>query len=299
MPGTIVIEGHLKWIIPLLIVIATAAFTIYTVNPTIEFFTNEKTDSDELGTKNTEDVKVKDKVGEDNVSKEDEDIKTKIELKKDPPQVDKEEINNLEKKLKELKDKMSITNPNSSGKDIKNSELVVPKTNSVKENFVSYTNSAEILKPNWRETNLPRTMEQYNGPIEGYNCGEYSEFTLTKPRSCVRDRCNNKFMKGPTCQNDYIFPGRKRNTTNCILNASKPHILGYEQDVNKKILEYESKMNILPDYKPSDSIANFDRPQFMYHRRNGIDDPIITDDNRFEVGNLNVFKRQTAEYSVE
>ena len=58
-------------------------------------------------------------------------------------------------------------------------------------------------------------------------------------------------------------------------------------------------MNILPDYKPSDGIAKFDRPQFMYHRRDGTDDPIITDANRFEVGKVNSFQRKTAEYSIE
>jgi len=286
MPGTIVIEGHLKWIVPLLIVIATAAFTLYTINPTIEYFANSKTDDK---TKNTDEMKIDDS----------DDIKKKVKnekVKKDPPQIDKEEIDDLEQKLKELKEKMSKANPTSSKDDAKNSKPVLPKTD-VKESFVSYTNSAEILKPNWRETNLPRTLEKYYGPIEGYNCGEYSEFTLRKPRSCVRNRCNNKYMKGPTSQNDYIFPGRKRNTTNCIKHASKPHILGYEQDVNKKILEYES-MNVLPDYKPED-VASLERPQFMYHRRDGIDDPIITDENRFEVGKMNAFKRHTFDYSVQ
>jgi len=285
MPGTIVIEGHLKWIIPLLIVIATAAFTLYTVNPTIEYFANDKNDD------KTKDI---DETKTDDVKKKE--VKDEKEVKKDPPQIDKEAIASLEQKLQELKEKMSKSIPTSSKNDVKNSEPVLPKTD-VKESFVSYTNSAEILKPNWRETNLPRTLEQYNGPIEGYNCGEYSEFTLRKPRSCVRNRCNNKYMKGPTSQNDYIFPGREKNTTNCIKYASKPHILGYEQDVNKKILEYES-MNVLPDYKPED-VASLERPQFMYHRRDGIDDPIITDDNRFEVGILNAFKHHTSDYSVQ
>jgi hypothetical protein len=307
MPGTIVIEGHLKWIIPLLIVIATAAFTLYTINPTIEYFANkqdegtDKVNIDEdqpcctssthkaklLEGRTTKSVALMASSSYDNDNK-----------KEDPVQIEKEELDSLEKKVLELKEKLKASHPptKKSSDDVKSTKPIVPNT-SVKEEFVSYTNSAEILRKNWRETNLPRTLEKYNGPIEGYNCGEYSEFTLNKPKSCVRNRCNNKYMKGPTGQSDYIFPGRERNTTDCIKYASKPLILGYEQDVNKKILEHES-MNVLQDYKPED-VAGLERPQYMYHRRDGIDDPVISDENRFEIGNLNVFKRKTAEYSVE
>jgi hypothetical protein len=40
----------------------------------------------------------------------------------------------------------------------------------------------------------------------------------------------------------------------------------------------------------------------MYNRRSGTTDPdypIITDENRFEVGALNTVQKRTAEYSIE
>ena len=37
----IVIEGNLKWIIPLLIILASISFTLYMLYPTYEFFTNK------------------------------------------------------------------------------------------------------------------------------------------------------------------------------------------------------------------------------------------------------------------
>ena len=105
-------------------------------------------------------------------------------------------------------------------------------------------------------------------------------------------------MRPPTSQSDYIFPGRPVNKTNCIKYAAKPNILEYETDVNQKILDYES-MNVLNNYKTES--LNIDRPQFMYNRRSGTTDPnypIITDENRFEVGAPNTFQKKTAEYSI-
>ena len=265
MPGAIVLDGHLTWILPLLIVVLTAAFTLYTIHPTIEFFEEKAREEKE---------------------KEDKDRKDALGI------ISEEELDNIEKEVEKLKKKIS-KNP----KETKVSKPVQPKNHSLKENFVSYSNSAEILRKNWRKSDLPRTLEKYNGPVQGYNCGEYSEFTLSRPKSCVRNRCSNKYMKPPTGQSDYIFPGREQNTSGCIKYAAKPHILNYENDVNKKILEYES-MNILPDYKPED-VNNLERPQYTYHRRDGTDDPIITDENRFEVGQLNAFKRKTSEYIIE
>ena len=279
MPGAIVLEGNVKWIIPLLIIVATAALTLYTVVPTIEFFTETSKKNSQEEEKEKEEPK--------------EDTETSKKNSQEESTNDKNEIDDLEKMVAILKKKLAIAT-NQEGKTTK---PVAPVNPSLKENFVTYTNSAEILQPNWRKKDLPKTLEKYNGQIQGYNCGEYSDFTITQPTSCVGKKCNNKYMKPPTGQSDYIFPGRKVNKTNCIRHASKPHILGYEQDVNKKILEYES-MNVLPDYKPS-NVASLERPQYTYHRKDGIDDPIITDENRFELGTLNAFKRKTKDYSVE
>ena len=47
MLDKIVIDGHFRWIRPLLIVIVTAAFTLYTVNPAIEYFTENSKEIEE------------------------------------------------------------------------------------------------------------------------------------------------------------------------------------------------------------------------------------------------------------
>jgi len=289
MPGEIIIEGSLKWIIPLLIVISTAAFTLYTIAPTIEFFVEKSIETN---------TKTKKKIKSDDLDEtKEENIKENIN---DEYEIGKGEIDNLEEIVTELKKKLedAMEQRDKKKNEGKKTEIVKPVNPSYKENFVTYTNSAEILRPNWRKESLPRTLERYNGQIQGYNCGEYSDFTITPPKSSVRNKpCNNKYITPPTGQSDYIFPGRKVNKSNCIKYASKPHILGYESDVNKKILEYES-MNILPEYNPN-TVASLDRPQYIYHRKDGIDDPIITDENRFELGELNVFNRTTNEYSSE
>jgi hypothetical protein len=276
MPNKVIIKGPLVWIIPIFIILATSSFILYVLYPAVEHFTSEEKDIS---------LKLKEKSNKKIIK-------------------NKKELYELEKKLKELKKK--IKGESESESEIKNeikneikSTKSVSKPKDIKENFETYSNTAEILRKNWRKEDLPRTLEKYNGSIQGYNCGEYSEFTLSRPKSCVPfGECNTEYLNPPTGQEDYIFPGKPINKTNCIKYASKPNILGYENDVNKKILEYESNMNVLPDYTPSESIAKFDRPQFMYHRRDGTDDPIITDANRFEVGKVNSFQRKTAEYSI-
>lgn len=279
MPNKVIIKGPLVWMIPIFIILATSSFILYVLYPTVEHFTSEEKDIS---------LKLKEKSNKKIIK-------------------DKKELYELEKKLKELKKKIEGESEsdikNESESEIKNeikSTKSVSKPKDIKENFETYSNTAEILRKNWRKEDLPRTLEKYNGSIQGYNCGEYSEFTLSQPKSCVPfGECNTEYLNPPTGQGDYIFPGKPINKTNCIKYASKPNILGYENDVNKKILEYESNMNVLPDYNPSESIAKFDRPQFMYHRRDGTDDPIITDANRFEVGKVNSFQRKTAKYSIE
>ena len=258
MLDKIVIDGHFRWILPLLIVIVTAAFTLYTVNPAIEYFTENKTEKDEAEKDETE----------------------KEETEKDETEKDGKEKDEKEKDEKE-KDETE-------------------KNKNIKENFVTFTNTTEVLRKNWRKENLQRTLEQYNGPIRGYNCGEYSNFSLGDIKS-ISDSCNSSWVTPPTGQDDYIFPERKQNKTNCVKYASEPNIIRYENDVNEKILEYES-MNVFPKYKPPNSIVTFDRPQYMHHRndsKNSKTYPIISDENSFELGHLNTFKRHTPEYSVE
>ena len=82
----------------------------------------------------------------------------------------------------------------------------------------------------------------------------------------------NKQCPTPTSNpEDYIFPGRQVNNTNKIKYASQPRVLEYENDVNEKILKYES-MNVLPKYK-GDTV-------------------------RFQTGKLSTFKLPAHDYST-
>ena len=258
MPNSIVLKGHLTWIIPLLIIIFACSFTLYTIQPTIEFF--EEKDREE-----------KEKEEKENREKEKETLGI----------ISEDDIDKIEKELEKLKKRLHNASNTKEDKEIS-------KTSSnkaeIKENFVSFSNS-ERLRKNWRKKDIPKTLEKYNGPIQGYNCGEYNDYTssLLQPTKINY----NNYIKPPTGKSDYIFPGREQNNSGIVKHMSKPYILNYENDVNKKILEYES-MNILPDYKPED-VSSLERPQYTYHRKDGTDDPIITDDNRFNYNNFNVF----------
>ena len=168
----------------------------------------------------------------------------------------------------------------------------------VKETFKTFSRTAELLRPGWRDKGMPSINEKYDGSIQGYNCGEYSEFAFQKAKNkCLNfGECDQEFITPGNKQSDYLFPGRRPNKTNSPKYAAKPRMLDYENDVNDKILEYES-MNVLPDYKPEE-VAHLERPNYTYHRGDGTDDPIITDWNRFEVGQINTGRRRTPQYSV-
>lgn len=104
------------------------------------------------------------------------------------------------------------------------------------------------------DENIKENYVSFSNKINGYNLDVYNTI-------------NNY-----TDYNKVIFPGKIKKT------YISP-MLSHENDVNKKILEHES-MNIFNKYD-IDDISNFDRGIFTYHRNNGIDDPIISDDNRF------------------
>lgn len=123
------------------------------------------------------------------------------------------------------------------------------------ENFTSFENIAQEANNN------------HSKQIQGYNCGEYSDFMFGN-----QTRNSNKQCPIPTSNpEDYIFPGRQVNNTNKIKYASQPRVLEYENDVNEKILRYES-MNVLPKYK-GDSV-------------------------RFQTGKLSTFKLPAHDYST-
>ena len=107
----------------------------------------------------------------------------------------------------------------------------------VKEKFTLFENTAQELN-----SNIPKQ-------IQGYNCGEYSDFMFGNQIKGSLSNKKNRQCPTPTSNpEDYIFPGRQVNNTNKIKYASQPRVLEYENDVNEKILKYES-MNVLPKYK--------------------------------------------------
>ena len=130
----------------------------------------------------------------------------------------------------------------------------------VKEKFTLFENTAQELN-----SNIPKQ-------IQGYNCGEYSDFMFGNQIKGSLSNNKNKQCPTPTSNpEDYIFPGRQVNNTNKIKYASQPRVLEYENDVNEKILKYES-MNVLPKYK-GDSV-------------------------RFQTGKLSTFKLPAHDYST-
>jgi len=115
------------------------------------------------------------------------------------------------------------------------------------------------------------TFQTYTGPIQGFNCGEYADVQLgPKVSPCIKfGKQNVKWATPSSNPEDYIFPGRKVNNTGKIEYASQPRILGYENDVNKKILKYES-MNVMPKYTgnvvdfQAGQLNTFKRPMYNY-----------------------------------
>ena len=265
MKNTIVLNGHIIWLLPLLIFILTATFTIFTVCKTVEFF-EEKDNKEEVDTKKEVD--------------NNEEVYNKEEVDSKEEELDIKNLYKLEKLIKDIKNNFNRN------KDIKKTKEVNALKPLLKENFVNYNNLSRIKKI--RDEN-PKTFKEYNGQIKGYNCNEYSEYNEL-------ELDNNKYYKESSHKSNYIFPEREINNTGCINYSAKPHILNYENDVNKKILEYES-MNILPKYKP-EFISSIENPKYTYNRREWGNEPIITNDNIFEIGKLNVFNKKTPNYNI-
>ena len=164
-----------------------------------------------------------------------------------------------EKKAKRKKGTINKDdNPAVSLKNITTDTLGVVKDQT--EGFTSFENTAQELN-----SNIPKQ-------IQGYNCGEYSDFMFGNQIKGSLSNKKNKQCPTPTSNpEDYIFPGRQVNNTNKIKYASQPRVLEYENDVNEKILKYES-MNVLPKYK-GDTV-------------------------RFQTGKLSTFKLPAHDYST-
>ncbi|TMR61938.1 hypothetical protein E3V88_13045, partial [Streptococcus pseudopneumoniae] len=79
----------------------------------------------------------------------------------------------------------------------------------VKEKFTLFENTAQELN-----SNIPKQ-------IQGYNCGEYSDFMFGNQIKGSLSNNKNKQCPTPTSNpEDYIFPGRQVNNTNKIKYAS-------------------------------------------------------------------------------
>jgi hypothetical protein len=220
MSKKIVLEGHMIWIFPFLLVLLTL-FIIHYLREPFEFF-----DSEELDKKDSEELRKLD-------------------------QKDSEELKELYQKdseeLKELYQK----------KEIKK----------VKENYETFNNTAELLKKDWRHEQLPKTLEPYYGQIQGYNCGQYSEFAFDSIKSpCLQEFCENTEIENPQNPSNYIFPEKIISKQEIPLS---PFFLNHEKDVVNKRLEQEGDSGI-ERTKISAMEADFlSRPNYMYHNGDG------------------------------
>ena len=251
---TIVLKGHYRWIVPLAIVLITIYLTSCYNN--IEPFDMESSLSkmmDKVNKVNGKEVKEKkspEKVLKD-IEKEIKKDKKEIKKTKNKKEVNKvlDLVKTLETKINNLKSELKDDKEaNKDLKLLKGLEKEIGNILNSKEHYENFSNIKSIRKKK---------------DITGYNSGEYE-------LNC-----------------EAIFPNRKVNNTKKVKFKDKPDIIGYETDINKKILEYESTNGlVLSTYKPHNLT---DRPKYMYNRHDGIT-PHITDDNRFDISQFNVFK---------
>ena len=257
MKKKLVISGYFKWLIPLVIIILTISVTLYIILPVYENFENKSNidpkELDDIGNKlsNIQDIISKyqnkqdkqDKQDnknnkEDNEKDEKDTRENQPEKKLDP----KDTLENLTKMLSVLK---------------KGDKKEKEDKKEVKENFISYRNtSLETLKKNWNKENIPSPLEVYKGSIKGYNCGEYADYSLNYPESCLNSKA--EYVLPPSHNKDHLFNPREHHHSNQIKYASQPYILHHEDDISQKILEYEST-NVFNNHKYGN--VDVDRPK--------------------------------------
>jgi hypothetical protein len=148
----------------------------------------------------------------------------------------------------------------------------------VKEGFDTFAHTAEILRKGWRLRNMPSTLQPYYGPIRGFNCGEYSEFSYDKvePPCLNIGKCNSEWKYPSDCPGDYIFPGRISYKGDVPLEQ---YFLDEQQQVLDAAVDEGNKLFVEKlSPRAADSIA---RPSYMYHRGDGTMDSILHPGNRF------------------
>lgn len=172
--------------------------------------------------------------------------------------------------------------------EIKNYMEKKENFNNIREKFTSvdetFARSAELLPHGWRHRKLPQPLEPYYGPIQGYNCGEYSEFSFNNVSSpCLRfGECDTEYVIPSNNPNGYIFPNKEAYKTEKPL---APFSLNHEKDVVNARIDYaEDSSKTADDFakKLSAIEADYlDRPNIHYNRGDGSWVPILTEENRY------------------
>lgn len=250
---TIILKGHSRWIVPL----AGILITIYLTScyNKIESFEMENT----LKKMMDKSKKIKDKdVNEREKEKKD------LLGKKTPEEVFEDiekDITEDKKQIKKVKNKKEIN------KVLKLTETLEKEVEQLKKELKNDDKSDEDIK-------LLKGLEE--------------EIKKIKEKSIKKENFANFSNIGGYNLSEYesVFPKRKVNNSNTIKYKTKPDIIGFETDINDKILQYEST-NVFQKYYPEKQI---DRPKFMYHRHDGNISPHITDENRFDISQFNVFR---------
>ena len=262
---TIVLKGHYRWIVPLAIVLITIYLTScynniepFDIGPTLSKMMDKfnKVNGKEVNGKEINGKEIMEKKSPEKVLKD-----IEKEIKKDKKEIkktkNKKEVNKVLDLVKTLETK--INNLKSELKDDKEANKDLKLLKGLEKEIGNILNSKEHYE---NFSNIKSIKKKKD--ITGYNSGEY-ELNF-----------------------EAIFPNRKVNNTKKVKFKDKPDIIGYETDINKKILEYESTNGlVLSTYKPHNLT---DRPKYMYNRHDGSITPHITDDNRFDISQFNVFK---------
>jgi hypothetical protein len=255
MAGEFVLRGHMRWIVPFFIVLLTVAFINNWWRPMKESFElmehleNEKKEKKE--------------------KKEKETPKQKIEEKKLESEADKLEkgLEANAKASKRIADEMEDEDINTFGAQVNIKET--------KEGFETFDNTAEVLRKGWRHKKMPSPLEAYYGPIQGYNCGEYSEFKFSSfvPPCLKYNGCGSKWVYPSNCPDDFIFPGKIAYKGEVPL---APYFMQHEADVFNK--RYQAEMLDPGRYRKQISAQEadyLDRPNYQYHRGDKTWGPIL------------------------
>jgi hypothetical protein len=187
----------------------------------------------------------------------------------DPPK------DNEEEKKKSPRERL---NKKSTGPQPMDAGAPMTATDEMNEPFANSTpffeNTVQSLQKGWRDRKLPRTLEPYHGSVMGYNCGQYSEFTLGYSMPpCFRDREELRCYPVTGKDSDYIFPDSPVTKGDIRLDCP----VMQEEDVKRAYGQARCKKLATRDQErlsPSE-VDQVARPQYMYHRGDGYGDTLV------------------------